>query len=396
MYELEVGQASNIVSKLKENNRNLQYELKVIGAYDKEAKKNDGVYLVFGTDKNAISNATYNDTSLIEEYRHQAFEKASVYPHCTIYKFNRNACYLSELFDKRNNVELIQELFKKYDLPVPFEISQRDFISIYHAYVKTCEEGLNPLQQENYDKNLEFQLKVLASGLTQEEYEKKYGEFTSVITDKKLMHELRKQSEDFMNKKVVYKPKSKNCVSDEELKRSGIEFKSVNIDHDILPYFEADMAQYPDIIYSLVEESKPSPYGDSEYKYWHMLTFPVEYEQTVCATMHKYEHEISDISKQYVDDDNKSIHAVKILAADFDDFYKFAKRHNVQFYFDENGTYIDSTADTIGIVTEDEVNRKLLTATLSAMLNKKMNSTWLIQDKEELNKDVQQIEDMSR
>lgn len=377
MYELEVSNANNLVTDLK--SRGLEYNIKVIGDNNSKRNPEDGVYIIFGTNGKAIENMSSNEQTFLDEYDYQETERANIFPSYTIVKLENNSmAAASDFCNKRDAVQLVDVLFKRYKLPIPGEITQGDFKSVYRSYKQSIDESATEIERDSANESLKYLLSILSSGLTQDEYDKKNGGF-NFVGNKKLAKKINKKAEEIANKIVKYEPQGKNCVDEELLKRSNGTYKTVNIDHDILPYFEKDMAKHPKIKYSIVKESKVSIHGENGYKYWHMLTFPAQHEKTIAAVMHKYERDLIRVSKKYPDG-MQNIFTAEILATDFDNFYDFARKHNLQFYFDEKGTYAKSTINTIGIVVEDAINKDLLIATLTCFIEQKIKGSYLTEE----------------
>lgn len=377
MYEAETAHANKLIENMSE--RDLFCKVKVVGDINARRSPEDGVYIVMGHNEIAVKNTAFNTPYMIEEFQKQDIAAHNIYPKCTIYKLKDSTlATASEFCNKRDQIHLMNELFKRYKLKVPDEISQSDFLSVTRAYYQSIDEEATPTEQKDAKAHLEYLLKILDSGLYQDEYDKKNGKF-SLLGKTKLAKKIEKKAEEFANKTVTYEPKAKNCVSDEDLKTHGGIYKSVNVDHDILPYFEKEMEKYPNIKYSIVKESKPYIYGGYGYKYWHMVTFPVQSEKIVAGIMHKYERELNSIAKKYTPG-RKNIFGVEIAVDDFDQFYEYACMNNIEFFFDEKSVYTKTTTDRIGIVTEDEYNRDLLVNALTGFVKAKLEGTYLDRD----------------
>lgn len=377
MYQAELELANKIVENMAD--RNLFCEVKVVDDTIAKRMCEDGVYIVMGHDAVEVENTAFNVPYMREEYIRQELSGHTIFPRCSIFKLKDSTlATASEFCNKRDDIHLMNELFKRYKLTTPDEILQGDFLAVTRAYYQSIDKEATPSEQKDAKLHLEHLLKILDSGLTQDEYEAKNGKF-SLLGKTKLAKLIDKKAEDFANKIVTYEPKAKNCVSEEELKFSGGVYKSANIDHDVLPQFEKEMGKYPNIKYSLVKDSKPYIYGGYGYKYWHLVTFPIQSEKIVTGIMHKYERELGPIAKKYTHG-RKDVFGVEVLANDFDIIYEYACMNNIKFYFDEKSVYTKTTTDRIGIVTEDEHNRDLLVNVLTGYTKAKLEGTCLDDD----------------
>lgn len=387
MFEKLKAYADKLTENL--NERGLYYEVKVVGENDETIRPENGVYIVYGSNETDVQNTSFDPHYMVQEYEKQYIENYMYFPECTIYKLNdTRLSTASEFCNQRDAIHLINELFPRYGLKVPQQITQNDFLAISRAYFGSIADEFITSDQDSYKKELEYLLKVVDSGLTQDEYDKKNGEF-SLLENSKLAKAISKKAKEVSQRTVTYIPKAKNCVPDSGLKRSGNLYKSVNIDHDILPYFEKEMEQYPNIKYSLEKTGIPYLYGDYGYKYWHMLTFPVQSEKIVAGIMHKYERDLQGIAKKYTPG-RTNIFGTEVLALDFDQIYEFALKNNIDFYFDEKSVYTRTTTDRIGIVTENPKDRDALVNTLTGFIASKLEGSYLDKDPEYIEK--QEIE----
>lgn len=378
MYDLttEIRAKRMAVQNLQSDKTGLFYATIAIGEANVTPRECDGVYMFVGIDPIKVNNAAQNFSSVSSVVREQN-DPSIIYPKCTVFKFTGKISQYSDFIDLKNKLDFINLIFNKYNKPVPDTITYDDFKVLWDLY-----DQRNTTDVPEFKKQIEEQiihrLNILSSEYaTQEEYETKTGEEDTIVGfNKKLYDSFKKKNEEKL-KPTTYNSKSPNCVKEiTSLIRHGEKITSMNVDEKKLKAIEEELSMYPEIKYWINPVGIPKRMGD-EVVNWHMVSFPSNESicQKVCAIVHKHELGFQDRSKLYFEGDLETAYSVPILLNDVDQFTKYFKEANIEFYLDVNGIYQSSDPNTVGIVVEDVENYKKMLNIIQIILDAKREGT---------------------
>lgn len=395
-------QLNSLIAKAKSHG--LHAEVKMISEHEAPASVEPGCYILLGSDQRKVAKlaSSYGTAAMFPaEYLKQE-DSNDLFPKCTIIKSEPTFTSTIKVLESVLDNELMNNLFKRYGYKIPDAIDRRDFQILYRTY----QQSLN--NDEVSKTELEYLLKVVASGMTLKDYEKKHGKGQSRFSkffSKSEVSYADKLAEQIASRTIKYEPVSENCVTPEQILELPYSKSKISVAHgenaSIIKKVDAELGKHPEIKWSLKQESTITPYGVDKYQYWHTLTYPTKYEPIVAAIVNKAEYGLDqdesgrNISKLYIKNAKENISAISIPIELFNAFSKQAAKDGLEYYFDENSTYIMQTPDTIGICVEDEINRILLMQIVSSMIKSLANDSHLIKDPAYLaeKKSYQQIED---
>lgn len=355
----------------------LFYKTYTIGKGNLTPHEADGVYLLLGADSKTIENITYDDSTVLEEYKKQDCNSAMVYPRCSIVKFDNKISSYSEFIDLRNRLDLVNLIFSKFRLDPPEEFAMRDFITLFELYEQWAEQE-DPSLKRDIGRQVEYIARLIASGKTREEYEKENG--TVSVGDEKIYKALMKKNDERL-KPSIYESDKTKCLEMHQILRHGKDVVAMNVKEEYLPAIERDLELIPDMEYSIVKESVPT-FTDEGLVHWHMLAFPTSYRSNVSAIVHKHELGLEDRAKSYYSGDLETAYSIPISTNDFEQFAKYFKEINLDFHLDMNGTYQVSDIQSVGIVVEDAESYRKMLNVVKILLDSKMRGT-LISDEDE-------------
>ena len=327
-----------------------------------------GDYLVIGANQAKVKKmaSSYSNAVLFPFEVLRQWESSDVFPKCTIIKMVPTFRGIVDVLGKILELELAKVLFAEYKLELPEVINRNDFQTIYRSYKGSIEPNGEVAQAD-----LEYFLKVIASNKTLEEYEKENGNNSyrhgSFFTKKEIDYS-KKLADKIASKKVKYSPVSKNCVSYEHILFLPYSKSKINVAHgkdgETIRRVDEELGHYPEIKWSLQEESTIEAFTQEDYQYWHALTYPTKYEARVAGIVHKNTHRLDlkgeDFCKIYIKGANDNITSSAIPEELFEAFAIQAAQEGVEYYYDECSTYVAHTPTTIGICVENEADAELL------------------------------------
>lgn len=383
MYDLttEIRAKRMAIQNLQTDKTGLFYATIAIGDSNLTPRECDGVYMFIGTDAVKVSNAAQNFSSVSSIIGEQN-DPSIIYPKCTVFKFTGKISQYSDFIDLKNKLDFINLIFNKYNKPVPDNIAYDDFKILWELYNQQEKTEYTEIK-EQLDAQIVHRLNILSSEYsTQKEYEEKTGETDTIIgTNKKFYDALKKKTEEKM-KTSTYKSSSPACVKNiTDLMRHGKNITSMNVNEAKLKEIEEDLSMYPEIKYWINPTGIPKRMGD-EMVYWHMLSFPSNESicQKISAIVHKHELGLEGRAKLYFEGDLETAYSVPILLNDVDQFTRYFKEANIEYFLDLNGIYQGSDPNTVGLVVEDVENYKKMLNIIQIILDAKKEGTLIKED----------------
>ena len=188
-------------------------------------------------------------------------DSSDLFPKCTIVKLEPTFASTIQVLENILDNELVNNLFKRYGYEMPDIIDRRDFQILYGVYQRSLKEDNKVAQIE-----VEHFLKVISSGMTLEEYEKKNTKsslrFGKLFSKSELSY-ADKLAKEFNSKTVTYEPTSENCVSMEHILDLPYSKSKICVAHgknaSIIKKIDAELGKHPEIKWSLKEESSLTP-----------------------------------------------------------------------------------------------------------------------------------------
>lgn len=373
----------------KANAHGLYAQVKIITPDDAPMSIEPGCYIIIGSDQKKVAKlaSPYSNAALFPAEYLQQDGSFDLFPRCTIIKSDYTFSSTIKIIESILDSELISNLFKRYGHKVPEVLSRPDFQTIYNTYQRSLEP-----RGESSKADLEYYLKIISSGMTFEEYEKKVEKNTArfKLFSKSDIAYAKKAAKQFSSKTVRYEPVSENCVSAEHILDLPYSKSKMNVSHgdnaSVIRRVDEELGKHPEIKWSLKEVSKIEPYGKDRYQYWHTLTYPTKYESVVAGIVNKIEYELDNeeagrkISKTYIKGAKENITSISIPVELFNAFAIQAARDGLEYYYDENSAYVAQKPDSIGICVEDNVNRMLLMQIVTCMAKSLANDSHMAQD----------------